>query len=136
MKIANKIRLMIAGLVLAVSGLGLAAAPAMATSGLTTMGDVRTYLNDESEVMGTGTNSDENTIPETVNRIVNLAIGLIGLLAVIMIIVGGFQYTTSSGDSGKVTKAKNTILYGVIGLVIALLAYAIVNFVLGNLKLA
>ena len=47
-----------------------------------------------------------------------------------MIIIGGIQYSTSAGDSGKVKKAKDTILYGIIGLVIALLAFAIVNFVL------
>ena len=47
-----------------------------------------------------------------------------------MVIIGGIQYTTSGGDSAAVTKAKNTILYGIVGLVIALLAYAIVNFVI------
>ena len=67
-----------------------------------------------------------------VNRIINLAIGVIGLLAVIMIIVAGFQMTTSAGNAAKVAKAKNTMLYAIIGLVIALLAYAIVNFVLAS----
>ena len=53
-------------------------------------------------------------------------------MAVAFIIFGGFQYTTSAGDPGKVKKAKDTILYGIIGLVVAMLAYAIVNFVLSN----
>ena len=48
----------------------------------------------------------------------------------IMLIWGGILYTTSSGDSNKVTTAKNTIMYAVIGLVVAIFAYAIVNFVL------
>ena len=48
-----------------------------------------------------------------------------------MIIYGGVLYTTSAGDPGKVKKAKDTILYGIIGLVIAVLAFAIVNFILG-----
>lgn len=52
-------------------------------------------------------------------------------LAVIMIIYGAFRYVTSNGDSGKIAAAKNTILYAVIGLVIVIAAYGIVNFVLG-----
>ena len=59
-------------------------------------------------------------------------IGLIGFVAVIVIILGGVQYTTSAGDSSKVKKAKDTIMYGIIGLVIALMAYSIVNFILSN----
>ena len=47
-----------------------------------------------------------------------------------LIIIGGVTYMTSSGDAGKVKKAKDTILYGVIGLVVVALAYAIVNFVI------
>ena len=50
-----------------------------------------------------------------------------------MIIYGGIQYVISAGDSGKVGKAKNTILYAVIGLVVAVMSYAIVNFVVSNL---
>ena len=88
---------------------------------------VQEYLNDQTG--NTKTIDGPNGVVQTV---IKLAIGIIGLLSVIMIIVGGFQYTTSAGDTGKVTKAKNTILYGVIGLVIALLAYAIVFFVLKN----
>ena len=69
----------------------------------------------------------------TANSILNMILGIIGFVAVVMVIVGGFQYATSSGDAAKVTKAKNTIMYGIIGMVIALLAYAIVNFVLGQI---
>ena len=54
---------------------------------------------------------------------------LIGGVSAIMIIVGGVQYTTSQGDPGKVKKAKDTIMYGIIGLVIALAAFAIAWFV-------
>lgn len=63
-------------------------------------------------------------------KVINLLLFIIGVVAVIMIIYGGIQYTTSAGDTGKVTNAKNTILYSVVGLVVALLAYALVNFVL------
>lgn len=68
-----------------------------------------------------------------INTIVNVALGVIGVVAVVMIIVGGIQYTTSSGDAGKVKKARDTIMYGVIGLVVALLAFAIVNFILSDI---
>lgn len=61
---------------------------------------------------------------------INVALGVLGLVAVIVIIIGGVTYVTSQGEAAKVTKAKNTIIYGVVGLVVSLLAFAIVNFVL------
>lgn len=69
----------------------------------------------------------------TVIGVINGIIGALSLVAVIIIILGGIGYMTSSGDAGKVKKAKDTILYGVIGLVICVLAFAIVNFVIVNL---
>lgn len=76
--------------------------------------------------------ADENTLMKTVQTIINVVLGVLGIVTVAVIIIGGFQYVTSTGDVSKVTKAKNTIMYGVIGLIIALLAFAIVNFVLSN----
>jgi TctA family transporter len=67
-----------------------------------------------------------------VARGLNLFSAVVGIIAVVMIIVGGIQYITSGGDSGNVTKAKNTILYAVIGLVVVALAQIIVKFVLGR----
>lgn len=64
--------------------------------------------------------------------IVNVLLYVIGAVSVIMLIIGGIRYTISQGDSGAVTSAKNTILYAVIGIVVAILAYAIVNFVIGS----
>lgn len=74
----------------------------------------------------------DNSLLATIGTIINVILGLVGLVAVAVMILGGFQYITSAGDTAKVTKAKNTILYGVVGLVIAVLAYAIVNFVLST----
>ena len=68
-----------------------------------------------------------------IKDIINILLFLIGAIAVIMIIIGGLRYVTSGGDQGQITGAKNTILYAVIGLVIAVMAFAIVNFVLGAL---
>lgn len=66
-------------------------------------------------------------------NVINLLIGIIGIVAVIMIIVGAFQLTLSSGNSDSVKKAKDTILFAIIGVVIALLAFAIVNLVLAKI---
>jgi len=62
--------------------------------------------------------------------IVNVLLFLIGAISVIMLIYGGIRYTISGGNSANVTAAKNTILYAIIGLIVAFLAYAIVNWVL------
>ena len=64
--------------------------------------------------------------------ITNVLLFLIGAVSVIMLIIGGIRYTISGGDSTAVTSAKNTILYAVIGIIVALLAYAVVNFVLSS----
>ena len=63
-------------------------------------------------------------------RITNVILLIVGIVSVVMLIYGGLRYILSGGDSKKVTDAKNTILYAIIGLIISLLAYAIVNFVL------
>ena len=73
----------------------------------------------------------ETDITTIISNVINVVIGLVGVVAVIVMILGGITFITSQGDSAKVTKAKNTILYGVVGLVVAMLAFAIVNFVLG-----
>jgi len=67
-----------------------------------------------------------------VNAAINVVLGVLGVVAVVMIILGGIQYVTSQGDAAKAAKARNTILFSIVGLIIALLAFAIVNFVLTN----
>lgn len=62
--------------------------------------------------------------------IVNVLLFIIGAICVIMLIWGGIRYTTSAGNSASVTAAKNTIMYAIIGLIIAFLAFAVVNWVL------
>jgi uncharacterized membrane protein YjfL (UPF0719 family) len=76
-----------------------------------------------------GADSENANIGDKVKLVINLLLFIIGAVSVIMIILGGLRYVLSNGDSSQVTSAKNTILYAVIGLVVALLAYAIVNFV-------
>lgn len=65
--------------------------------------------------------------------VTNIALFIIGALSVIMLIFGGIKYTVSAGDAKQVEAAKNTIMYAIIGVVVALLAGAIVNFVLTSL---
>jgi hypothetical protein len=67
-----------------------------------------------------------------VENVINIFSWVIGVISVLVIIYGGFKYITSAGDAGKVTSAKNTILYALVGLVIAALAQIIVLFVLGS----
>lgn len=62
--------------------------------------------------------------------ITNVLLFIIGAISVIMLIVGGIRYVVSGGDSTAVTNAKNTILYAIVGIVVAILAFAVVNFVI------
>lgn len=66
-------------------------------------------------------------------QITNVVLYIVGVIAVIMLIIGGIKYVVSGGDAKKVTDAKNTVLYAIIGLIIAFLAFAIVNFVITSL---
>jgi hypothetical protein len=66
----------------------------------------------------------------------NTLIFLVGALSVIVLIVGGLRYVLSGGNPAQVTSAKNTILYAIVGIVIAVAAYAIVQFVFKQLKVA
>ncbi len=123
MKTLDKLKVSV-GAFATVAGGVLIAMPAMAK----VSGDPTTrYINSTVQQSATGNNND---LMSTLTTILNVVLGVIGFVAVAMIIIGGLQYTTSAGDTGKVTKAKNTIMYGVIGLIVALLAFAIVNFVL------
>jgi hypothetical protein len=77
-----------------------------------------------------GDTASGNKINDIIKLIVNLLSVIVGVIAVIMIIIGGLKYITSAGDSGNVSSAKNTILYAIIGLVVVALAQVIVRFVL------
>ena len=84
-----------------------------------------------------GTDQPSSTqLTTDIGNILNIVIGSLGLVAVVVVVIGGINYITSSGDAGKVDKAKKTILYGVIGLVICALAAAIVNFTIGAINSA
>ncbi len=85
----------------------------------------------------TGTNADtavckgkSDSVGGLMKTVINTLLFLIGIVSVVVVIIGGFMYVTSTGDASNVTKARNTITYALVGLAIAFLAYAIVNWVL------
>ena len=76
-----------------------------------------------------GCNGNKDALPNAVQTILNSIIFASGTIAVVFIVIGGINYITSNGDSGKIEKAKKTILYACIGLAVTALAFAIVNWV-------
>ena len=79
-----------------------------------------------------GGSNAKTDIGPFIKTIVNVLLFILGAVAVVMIVIGGIRYATSQGESSAISGAKNTILYSVIGLVVANMAYAIVNFVISN----
>jgi Type IV secretion system pilin len=93
---------------------------------------ISSETTDNSECTGEGDDDPTGKVNELITQIINIFSVVVGIVAVIMIIYGGFKYITSGGDSGNVTGAKNTILYAIIGLIIVALAQFIVRFVLSK----
>ncbi len=73
------------------------------------------------------------SLESTVKNVLSVVFAIIGVIAVIMVVIGGVNYIMSQGDSQRTQKAKNTIMYGLIGMIIALAAFAIVQFVMHDL---
>ena len=121
------------------------AALTVATTGVRVFAEGGTAGGDGGEVSGGGATENarngvnnvnpgaETDLNKMVSLIFNVVFTVVGVVAVAFIIIGGVNYILSQGDAAKVQKAKSTILYGVIGLVVVLLAFAIVNFVLNGL---
>lgn len=117
---------------------------AIATIGVTTLISTQTFADD---ICGNNNVSPEiraasgcpnagaeiNDLPTVIQNILNAIIGVAGLISVVYIVVGGIQYITSSGDSNKTEKAKKTILYALIGLIVCALSFAIVNFTISRI---
>lgn len=85
---------------------------------------------------GTATGLGTADIRSTMASIINVALGLLGIVAVVIIVAGGFIWMTSGGNDEKVEKAKNMIFMGIVGLAIILSAYAIATFVISQLTRA
>ena len=78
-------------------------------------------------------NKNEKIEP-VIKTITNTLLYAVGILSVIMIIVAGIMYTISGGDSGKVARAKNMLTYSIVGLLVAFIAFALVNWVFNLFK--
>jgi len=98
---------------------------------LTIMGDVLDEIDNSLE-NATGS-SDTASVGDVLGPIITTVIFVVGIVAVVMIIVGGFRFVNSQGDAGQAKEARDTIMYGIIGLIIAIAAFPIVHFVLGVL---
>jgi len=120
---------------------GMLAIPVLAF-GMSLAGPVSQPVSAQSIVDGAKAAQGDNTTTCLFNSdtcangvfttITNAALYLIGAISVLMLIYGGFRYTISGGNEKDVTAAKNTILYAVVGIIVAIMAYAIVNFVIGK----
>lgn len=82
-----------------------------------------------SEMKGKSIDGDKGLI----KTVVNVLLWAVGILSVIMIIFSGFRYITSAGDASKTKSAQSTLTYSVVGLIVAIMAYAIVNMVINRL---
>lgn len=126
--ISNKLRVFIVPLL---AGLATTAVIALAMTGAASALDPGAAAQGGVSAAGGGAGG-QGALRGSIRDVINVLLFIIGAVAVIMIVVGGLRYVLSGGDSGQVKSAKDTVLYSVIGLVIALLAYAIVNFVIAQ----
>lgn len=126
--------ILVAGLVFGLSFVSLQAAGAQSAKQAACEGSggkwtANTSTTDPSDGVCT-TAGQTRTVTSTIQQVANILIFLVGAVSVLMIIVGGLRYTLAQGDSNATTAAKNTILYAIIGIVLAFAAYALVNFVI------
>lgn len=89
--------------------------------------------NDLGISYGTYTGLGTKDVRQTVATIIKTAMGLLGIVAVVIILIGGFEWMTAGGNEKATDEAKKRIMYGVIGLAIILAAYAIASFVVNSL---
>ena len=116
---------------LLVLSFGLVAPAILPNNNQVAYADAKTQIQSGLKAAGGDTKDTSGTL---ITSVINVMLFIIGVLSVIMIVYGGILYVISAGDSGRVSKAKNTIMYAIVGLIVALLAYAIVNFVITRFK--
>ena len=85
---------------------------------------------------GLDENLGNNPLIETITSIIKIALGLLGLVAVVIILIGGFRWMTAAGREDQIDSAKQTIFAGIIGLAIIMSAWALATFVIGSLSQA
>lgn len=120
--VKNIIRTIAPSIIMSAFVLAIAAAPLV--------GAATPIESGASSARGEGQTSDLFGQAGIFQTITNVLLFILGAISVIMIIIGGLRYVISGGNATAVTAAKNTILYAIVGVIVALLAYAVVNFVL------
>lgn len=103
-------------------------------SGFTALTSMPTRAQIQDGIGAADTQQDTADLPTIIQRVIQVLLFIVGVAAVIMLIVGAIRYTVSAGDQTAVANAKNTILYAVVGIIVAVLAYAAVNFVFDTLS--
>ena len=89
--------------------------------------------NGVSSACGSACNTG-TTVPGILKAVVNALIFIIGAVSVIMIVVGGLRFVLSNGDAKAAEAGRQTVLYAIIGVILAIASYAIVQFVITNVK--
>jgi cytochrome bd-type quinol oxidase subunit 2 len=137
-KFRNTLIRLVAGLTLLLLPISVSSAAYAAGSTISNSVECGTQLNEAfNETNGTsncgaGNENGNSSFQSLLKDAVNIFSLIVGIVAVVMIIVGGFKYITSGGESSKVSGAQSTILYAIVGLVIVVLAQVIVHFVLNR----
>ena len=126
----KRIKLLMAALAVFV-GLGAVAIPHMTLAA--------TSKNTVCKALGSNADCSSNphgstSLNSVIKMVINVLSWVVGIAAVIMIIMAGFRYVTAGGDSSGISAAKNTLIYAIIGLVVAASAQVIVHFVLTEIR--
>lgn len=86
-----------------------------------------------SSDFGDSTGLGQADLQTTIGQLIRVALGFLGVVAVVIILLGGFKWMTAGGNDEKVGEAKRLIIAGIIGLAIILSAYAIASFVISSI---
>ena len=134
MIIMNKLRLFLVSILSLAVLFGLASPLVLAAdcTGTTAKDAIQCGANGASGDSTQSSQASATSLSAIIGDVLNILSVIVGIIAVIMIIVGGFRYITSGGASDKVTSAKNTLLYAIVGLIVVALAQIIVQFVLNK----
>lgn len=133
-RLLNKLSVFVAGAMLLALPLAVPAVASAADPNIqdNLCGSVNSLSVDSNGTCAATTSTGTTKINDIISTVINLFSVIVGVIAVIMIIAAGLRYITSGGDSAKITGAKNTIVYAIIGLIVVALAQFIVKFVLNK----
>lgn len=129
----NKFSKLFFGIAISVM-VGLGFSPVISNVGAVTgtsgaVGSIEDQCSDPELASSAVCQSKGDNAGSLIKTVIDTLLFITGILSGLMVIIGGILYTISSGDQANVTKAKNTITYALVGLVVSLAAFAIVNWV-------